>query len=97
MEPGHLIFNFLAHEANQIANLTTVEISWMRDFHPELAADAAGVCVQDDDAISKAHRLANRVCDKEDRLVRLEPEILHLLVQQGSRLGVQRRKRLVHQ
>ena len=92
-----LVLDLLADQPNQLGDVGAVEVPRVRQVDVDLPADAAGVRVQHDDPIRQAHRLADRVRDEQDRLVRLEPQLLELLVQQRARLGVEGGERLVHQ
>ena len=69
----------------------------MGQIDENLAADAPGMRMQNDDPVGQAHRFADRVRDKENRLVGLNPQLLKLLMKQRARLGVKGGKRLVHQ
>jgi hypothetical protein len=53
--------------------------------------------MQNNDPIRQANRFAHRMSNKQNRLVRLTPEVLNAMMQLRAGLGIQSRKRLIHQ
>jgi len=76
-----LVLDLLADQPNQLGDVGAVEIPRVRQGHVDRTADAPGVRMKDHDLVRQAHRLADRVGDEQDRLVRLDPQLLELRVQ----------------
>jgi len=68
-----------------------------RQFHEEPFFEAARAERQKDDTIPQAHRFPHIVGNKDNRLVGLRPDAFQFLMEQVPGLGIQRRKRFVHQ
>lgn len=82
---------------HQFGDIGAVNVARMRQRNINLAANASRVCVHDDDSIGQTHRFADGVRDEQNRLARLNPQFLKLLMQQRARLRIERRERFIHQ
>ena len=69
----------------------------MRELEDEFAPDAAGVGMEDDDAIGEADGFADGVGDEEDGTAGFDPEILEVLVKRSAGLCVQGGEGFVHE
>lgn len=82
---------------HEFGDVGAVDIARMRQRNINLAANASRVRVHDNDPIGQTHRFADGVGDEQNRLARLNPQFLKLLMQQRARLRIQRGEGFIHQ
>lgn len=92
-----LFFNLFSNQTRQLADVWAVESPRMRQGDGNLLANTTRMGVQHDDSIGKPDSFADRMRDEQDGLVRFAPERLKLIVQQRSRLRIERREGLIHE
>src|SRR5437773_11133971 len=63
-----LVFDLSSNQAHQLGDLRAVEISWVGKSDLDFSADAAGVRVENNDAIRQPNRLADRMGHEKDCL-----------------------------